>query len=307
MYGIGERVMNGNDLSIDFEGLSKSHSTIKLTIKSLGGSVRRPDVEKKIASDYSAKTQELGKYNLPTYAEHIKPVNQIYSAMRAEFARCTTDWNGKGGERLISNPMCDHITDYMNDKEMEALSILEEQLSTYDDYRERARDLYGDLFRDEDWPDADEIRARHRVELRYGVVPDPDQDVRAGMSPEQQDRIRASVRRQIAENVDSAKRDIADQMATVVKKMKESLEAYTGEKKNSFRDSLIGNVKDMVTVVSKLNPNDKEIESTLQDLMRDITHLNPDTLRNDEAKRKEAAKKAEAILNNIGSFGCYND
>lgn len=299
---IREVRMSNDYFDIDFQNLSKTHSTAKLEIATLGGSVRRQDVEKKIKEDYKAK-KDAGKYNLPTYKDHIQPVTSIHSAMRVEFKDNTSDWNGKGGERLIPNVLLDKMTTYVDEKTLECERVLEEQLSTYEEYKEQAREDLGDLYREQDWPTADEIRNRHRITFRQGVVPDPDQDVRAGVSPDQRDRIRRSVKRQIAENVNSAKQDLANQMTDVIRKVRDSLSNYKGTKENSFRNSLIGNVRDMATVVSQLNPNDKEVEDVIMDIMNTISTLDPDDLRKDEIKRKKAINDANNILNNIGSFG----
>ena len=78
---IREVRMSNDYFDIDFQNLSKTHSTAKLEIATLGGSVRRQDVEKKIKEDYKAK-KDAGKYNLPTYKDHIQPVTSIHSAMR---------------------------------------------------------------------------------------------------------------------------------------------------------------------------------------------------------------------------------
>ena len=136
--------MSNDYFDIDFQNLSKTHSTAKLQIATLGGSVRRQDVEKKIKEDYKAK-KNAGKYNLPTYKDHIQPVTSIHSAMRAEFKNNTSDWNGKGGERLIPNVLLDKMTTYIDEKTLECERVLEEQLSTYEEYKEQAREDLGDL------------------------------------------------------------------------------------------------------------------------------------------------------------------
>ena len=103
--------------------------------------------------------------------------------------------------------------------------------------------------------------------------------------------------------MNSAKQDLATQMTDVIRKVRDSLGNYKGTKENSFRNSLIGNVRDMATVVSQLNPNDKEVEDVIMDIMNSISTLDPDDLRKDEIKRKKAINDANNILNNIGSFG----
>ena len=92
-------------------------------------------------------------------------------------------------------------------------------------------------------------------------------------------------------------------MTDVIRNVRDSLSNYKGTKENSFRNSLIGNVRDMATVVSQLNPNDKEVEDVIMDIMNTISTLDPDDLRKDEIKRKKAINDANNILNNIGSFG----
>lgn len=69
-----------------------------------------------------------------------------------------------------------------------------------------------------------------------------------------------------------------------------------------FRDSLIGNIKEIVNLAPKLNiGGDPAIDAFVVD-MEKLTRYTPDTLRSDKATRAEAAESAAAVLKRLEGY-----
>ena len=97
---------------------------------------------------------------------------------------------------------------------------------------------------------------------------------------------------------------VFDAVSALSKKMKE-----TRKDKNDndvspiFRDSIIENIKDLVELLPSLNiTDDPALEQARKDLENDLIGIDPDQLRENETDRKDLAKKADKILDNIGNL-----
>jgi len=72
-----------------------------------------------------------------------------------------------------------------------------------------------------------------------------------------------------------------------------------------FRDSIIGNIKDLVNIIPSLNIfQDPAIDAARTELINELCQLDPQELRDNKAKRLEVEKTADKILNKLpGMFG----
>jgi hypothetical protein len=70
----------------------------------------------------------------------------------------------------------------------------------------------------------------------------------------------------------------------------------------NFKDTLIGNVAEIAGLVPKLNlGGDPELDKFAAE-MEALTKYQPDSLRDDEAVRKEAAEQARAMMDKLKAY-----
>ena len=81
-------------------------------------------------------------------------------------------------------------------------------------------------------------------------------------------------------------------------------EAPKGERSAPiFRDSLIGNVRDCVDILSRLNvTGDADLDAVRERVSEDLATLDVQALRSSEASRAAAVRKADAILSEMTSI-----
>jgi len=85
--------------------------------------------------------------------------------------------------------------------------------------------------------------------------------------------------------------------------MKETRQVKGEDVSPIFRDSIIENIRELVSLLPSLNiTNDPALEQARRDLESDLAGVDPEILRESKETRKEIAEKADQILNNIGQL-----
>lgn len=101
-----------------------------------------------------------------------------------------------------------------------------------------------------------------------------------------------------------AQKELIKRMIAPVEAMAKKLSEVPKGKQTDivFRDSLIGNIAEMVQLAPKLNlTGDAAIDGFIKE-MEVLTKYSPDDLRGDKDKRSEAARKAEEIAKRLSGY-----
>jgi hypothetical protein len=163
----------------------------------------------------------------------------------------------------------------------------------------------GDAANAGDYPRTyEELRRRYGYHVRILPVPEAD-DFRVKLAQEDLDAVRSQVESDRRALLAEAMREPFQRFYQVVKHMVERLNAYTmenGKAKNTFRDSLVNNVKDLLAVLPDLNlARDPGLERLAEEIQKKLV-VDPDTLRSDDKTRKTTAVQAERILKKLEAF-----
>lgn len=108
----------------------------------------------------------------------------------------------------------------------------------------------------------------------------------------------------IKDAMQEAQRELMQRLIAPVKAMVAKLNEPVKEGKKSpvFRDSLVGNLKEIAELGPKLNiAGDPKIDSFVQEI-KALTVATPDDLRESEVMRKDAATKAADILTRLQGY-----
>lgn len=177
----------------------------------------------------------------------------------------------------------------------------------YDAYREAARVRLNGLFDASDYPDARDIRGRFTFGVR--VLPMPDaRDFRVDISDAQAAAIRSDIEAATREALEVAMRDAWSRIVDVCGRMVERLNAYkpaaNGTKAEGiFRDSLVENVRDLVSVLPGFNlTGDAFLSDVIGRMERDLCQTSADVLRDSAPARRETAAAAAQILADVSAY-----
>jgi hypothetical protein len=130
------------------------------------------------------------------------------------------------------------------------------------------------------------------------------EDFRVALSEDENARIREQIQGRLDQAVDGAMHDVWQRMFTAVEHMVERLRAFEvdqdGKVKNTFRDSLVDNVRSLVELLPKLNiTGSNQLEDMRHRLADELCQIDTWDLRQDQSQREQVASKAEAILEEL--------
>lgn len=245
---------------------------------------------------------DAGRFNKALVPpEALKPVQSAANRIRAIHARYTLPWTDNGLDILPASAVMAYDSD-MRAARAEFETAAESFCSaTFPALLASAPARLGALFRATDYPDAGEIRARFSMRVRTLNMPDAT-DFRVDMSDAQARAIKAELeaesRAALAEAMDTAWQRVADVCARMV----ERLNAYKpaaakGEKSEGvFRDSLVENVRDLVTVLPAFNlTGDPTLAEVAERMRAELCTADAGQLRDDVALRERTAAAAAEI------------
>ena len=150
-----------------------------------------------------------------------------------------------------------------------------------------------------DYPDADEMRAKFSVEVRYMPVPTADGfDPRLGISDED----KATVQKQLDDACANASAHVLNEMIEPMRRAVGKLTVKIGEDGSVFRDSMIDNMVDVASRMAKVNVSD---DPAIAERIKDLQSLvgtyanNKDMLRNVPSVREKAATQIDDLMSKM--------
>ena len=177
----------------------------------------------------------------------------------------------------------------------------------YADHRDQARNALKGLFSITDYPSPDEIAAKFRMETSFLPLPDA-ADFRVTLGAAEEARIRADIEARVKGAADAAMRDLWKRVHDTVARMSDRLNAYgvdadTGKVINPFRDSLVGNLRDLAELLPKLNiAGDPQLEDMRERLVASLCPHDPQALRDSPTLRQSVAREADQILADMAGY-----
>ena len=154
--------------------------------------------------------------------------------------------------------------------------------------------------------DAEEFRAvmREKFSFRCEPIPVPDAAHFEGTLSSLLGVDAEGVNVRVQDAMQEGMRELMKRLIEPVKAMaaKLSEEPKQGKEDVIFRDSLIGNVKEIAELAPKLNiSGDPQIDQFARE-MAGLANYTPDKLRKDKLTRAEAAKAASAVLEKLSGY-----
>jgi hypothetical protein len=170
-------------------------------------------------------------------------------------------------------------------------------LAAYDDAKAAARVSLGSLYREADYPSSSRLEDAFAFEVKPQPLP-TGHDWRIDL-PE---ATVASIRQELEARLEDARRlalaDLYRRLANVVSRMATTL----AEPGRVFRDTLVGNVRQLCDLLPALNiAADPDLDSLARDIDVRLASLDPALLRHDPDCRQAAAVDATALLDTISA------
>lgn len=218
-------------------------------------------------------------------------------AARTYFYQHTRPWLD-GGERILPNELYFDVTSQMRKFETEYFGWVDEFIKGYPDDIKRAQARLKGMFKAEDYPDPEAIR--DRFYFAFTIWPFPNMtDWRCQMADEdREEHIRAAV-----EQLEASHERMAQDLFMRMFKVVENMHTRLADTDMIFRDSLVGNVRELVDLMPKLNiTNDPRIDELVKEARMNLCSFDAQTLRDDRDTRKKVAKEAEKMVNKLSAY-----
>ena len=265
---------------------------------------RRITAEVNASHSAAEDASRVNKRLLPKSA--MADIQKKANAIRTGFNERTLPWLD-GGQRVLAAETYQAHADWFRKEKDGFEEAVSDFLKAYPDHVRDAEKRLGGMFSAADYPSEEEIAKKFGIEMRTMAAPDT-QDMRIAISDAQADTIRADVERTMQEATTRAVSDVYRRVRDVCERMVDRLNAYQpakgkGERaQNTFRDSLVENVRDLIKVMPALNiTGDPELEKLARKL-NSIAEHDADVLRLSSKVRSDTAAEAQAILDQMGAF-----
>ena len=270
---------------------------VRLAIKQW--SVRKYDrkVTKKIAKDYNTAA-DAGRYTKVLLAENaIRKMSQVANEARSYHYERTLPWYD-WGPRLLPAANYLEYTQKMQFFKTEYEKAVNDFIRSYPTYVVDAQQRLNGMFDPNDYPKPSVIHCYYGFKVSVDPLPDKE-DFRVSLGETEVEAIKADIEARTLEAQQAGMRELWTRLHDSVKNMVERL----SDDKAICRDSLVGNLSDLVSLLPKMNiTGDPDLEAMRKDVEKRLCGYRPDQLRTDKKSRRQAAQAAKSILDNMSGY-----
>ena len=282
--------------------LASSAMLVELNISNWAGRKKDNRASADVTSQNYAATgvANVNKKLLANNAD-LKAIQTHVTAMRNMHTAMTMPWSNSG-MRLLPTAQYFKYTGAMSDMENKFWDLVNAFLGKYNDAVIDVQMLLGDLFSRDDYPTAEELQRKYRVHINYMPLPDAG-DFRVDISNEALREVKEQYADFYTTQYNTAMNDVWTRLHKALTNMSERLDYGSKEDKKVFRDSLVGNVNDMVELLRVCNvtssPQMAQMADKLEEAMAGVT---PDGLREDDTFRAETKRAVDDAIKSLPSL-----
>ena len=278
---------------------------VSLRIAAWSGRLYDRQASTHVAVHHEASTA-AGRYNkclLPRTA--FAAINSTMSAARTAHYAQSLPWDDQGS-RLLPVANYERYTELMDGLRERMIRERARFIEDYEDNIDKARLDLGKLFRIAEYPSKEDLHGKFG--MRYRIIPVPDADhFMAKLASDDTDRVKRDIESQIEERLHDAVGDLYRRLGEAVERVSERLREDEEGKPLVFRDSMIGNIRELVDVVPRLNIfGDETLAQLCGQVKEKIAGVEPDALRPsksfDPVARASVKREADALKERFAGY-----
>jgi hypothetical protein len=250
------------------------------------------------AETYHAEASEISTYKSTIQKKHLDKIQKIVGKARTMHYKFTTPYTFSKGQAILATAM---LPDYMAEgskliREFDA--AVSDFMAVYADVRNEAKGSLGDLYNDFDYPNEQQLRRKFSISYDFAPIP-KGSHLQISISEDELAEMQKDIEEKVKDSMSIAMDELWQRVYQVTSALKERMTPQAGQDK-TFRDTLIGNIAELADILPKMNiTGDAQLDEVAADLRRDLAGYDPATLRVDRGMRKEAARRADAILDKV--------
>lgn len=279
--------------------LHKRTILVALNIGHWPGTTGDDDANGVVAKHYGSDKSfgKAGKYLINPAA--IKPIVTAKGTLRTWFYKNTLPYPGVNGWRVLpTKNYMDFVQEFSRLKD-DFDRANENVESNYIDLVEEAKQKLNGRFKLSEYPTARNLKARRYCKLNFQPIPSGEEFQDVEFLQDAVQELKEDTETRLAEAQVRVMKELWQRLYDVVKRVYDNLK----ERDKGYRDTMIGNVIELVNLLPKLNfTDDQDLERMRRQVEKDIASLDKDDLTDDEEYKKEALKKTEDIMAKMKDF-----
>jgi hypothetical protein len=299
-----ENVMprHNNVPQVNAPSIGSSAMLVELTISQWTARKKDKKASAEVTADNNAESgvANVSKKLLGNCAE-LDAIHKLTGSIRNSHYAMTMPWSDTG-LRLLPTAQYPKYHQIMTGWEAELQGLVTAFLSTYQWDISQAHAKLGDLMDMNDYPTTDAVAAKFAFNLNYIPLPDAG-DFRIDIGNDAVAEVKSSYDDYYQRQLGNAMHDVWTRLHTALSRMSERLTVSDDGKKQVFRDSLVGNVLDMVELLDVCNvTGDSQMTALKTKLSEAMYGITADALREDTHTRTETKRTVDQIIATLPSL-----
>jgi hypothetical protein len=252
----------------------------------------------KVAKDFETKSSRVGTYHkMIVPREYLQEAADIRRNAYIYHLTNTLPWMDGGVRMTPVTALKDYLTT-MRKFEAQHKAATQKFAENYTTAVKEGMLLQGKLANAADYPSAESIAARFGLDIIVMQLPSTT-DWRIDVPKQQLSELKAQAEQDLQTLQKDALQDLYRRLGEAVSHAKERLD----DEKNIFRNSLFENLREVVSVVAKLNfAADPKLEAMRKEIEAKLAKQTADVVRADPGLRKQVASDAAAIMKKMSSY-----
>lgn len=225
-------------------------------------------------------------------ATELAELTSFVGQVREFFNARTAAW--AGDMRIIRSDCYLEFAKALGDYKRQFGELADKVRDSYSLRVTEAQGSLGTAFDASDYPSAEEVRSRFTFHIRVAPTPSV-KDWRLDLSDTIMGELKDELEAQTTSAIGGALADVTQRIAEVARKAHERLK----DPNAVFRDSLIGNIDELVALLPALNvTGDPKLDDLATDLRLSVFGVTPEVLRADPLSRSQKATEFDKIAAN---------
>jgi hypothetical protein len=297
MNALAAVIADTTDTDVEIPSLSSVGMLATLHISTWSANRKDRQASAEFANDKGIKQGSARVNKTLINSKNLDAYKRCAGEMRAEHNRMTSPWFDTGARVLNNKAYFDHTTTMGEFKE--ALEYhRDELLDEYEADVEQAKIDLGPVFKQDDYPTLEALKHKFGATVFYMPVPEAD-DWRVRAPADLVEEMIKNTSDHLAEAAAKVQQDIFLRVKEVVENMVVKLE----DADYKFKNSLVGNVEDVVAILPTLNlTGDPKIHKFIQDVQLKLCFYDAETIRTDQTVRADVASKGRDILKDMSAY-----
>ncbi len=289
-------------LPTDAPTLGSSAMLVEVNISAWAGRKKDKLASAKVTQDAQAKKgiANVTKHLLGN-ADTLKAIQTHITAARNMHSNMTMPWSNSG-LRLLPTAQYFNYSEAMSQMQNEFDALKTKFLNSYNDEVINVQLKLGSLFSRDDYPLIETLDSKFAFRMNYMPLPDVG-DFRVDVGNEALLEIKQKYEDFYSTQYNTAMNDVWTRLHKALTNMSERLDYGSKEDKKVFRDTLVGNVNDMIELLRVCNVTKSvqmsDMANKLEDAMSGVT---ADALREDDTFRAETKAAVDAVMKSLPSL-----